>query len=151
MLSVSHDDRPEGPAARPRLLQRQDNNQWVPFIFRYVFPKNAFQRHDQWSPSSQYFSFPSYPLANPDCLTGAGREQYTTFPTDDNMDMIIPSDITDILNSIVIPDEFTMSLPPPPLELDATRAIPELDLSNDYLQSLNSDYLESHGHYRYGI
>ena len=67
---------------------------------------------------------------------------------DDPVDTIIPSDITEILNSIVIPDEFAVSLPPPPLELDATRAIPGLDLSNDYLQSLNSDYME---HHRFGL
>jgi hypothetical protein len=61
----------------------------------------------------------------------------------DYIDSFLDSDINDILNSIVSgkDDEYgSMMPPPPPLELDGTRAIPELDLSNDYLLSLNSDY-----------
>lgn len=133
MLSANQNHRNDR-LGTSKLLQRQQNNPWIPSIFRYVFPRNAFLRSDQWAPP--HFSFPNSP-DRPDVL-GVQENEF------DLIDMMIPSDITDILNSIVVPDEFSISLPPPPLELDATKAIPGLDLSNDYLESLNSDYMEHH-------
>lgn len=125
-----------------RLLQRQ---QTLPsLIFRYTFPKDAFTRTTLDHRNLEHFGFPPSSISSPDRQTTLHDR--------------LPEDLTQLLNSIVIPDDpfitagydeydlldddnnYWDTQPPPPLHLDASKPIPGLDLSDVYLASLHSDY-----------